>query len=326
MPATMKSRFLALAEPQSHDKQWLLDTLQLAIELELATIPPYLCAYWSITDRDNNGKKVKERLRHIYLEEMMHMGMAANVLKAIGGQPRMVRDAVASYPCQFPGHVHEGLQVQLGSMTEAQLDTFLAIERPEKQLDYPVRTTAPNAGARDSFKTIGEFYQAILDALSSLHAEGQISFSEAGQVEYDGYISKVLSLDDAQTAIKKIQQQGEGTTSEPTGDDPKKLAHFYAFNEIKKGGELEKVNGDWVYNRAGKPIHLPKVYELKGPASNDVSAEFDKMYSDMLRALDAAWRGDAANIQNAIDLMYPLAGPVRKLMSQGFWPLFEYRE
>lgn len=31
-----------------HDLVWLKEALQAAIELELATLPPYLCAMWSI--------------------------------------------------------------------------------------------------------------------------------------------------------------------------------------------------------------------------------------------------------------------------------------
>ena len=34
--------------PEKHDINWLKQALQWAIQLELATIPPYLCAMWSI--------------------------------------------------------------------------------------------------------------------------------------------------------------------------------------------------------------------------------------------------------------------------------------
>src|ERR1700680_1404705 len=36
--------------PPNRDLQWLKDGLQGAIELELSTLPPYLCGMWSIQD------------------------------------------------------------------------------------------------------------------------------------------------------------------------------------------------------------------------------------------------------------------------------------
>lgn len=36
---------------QEHDKNWLKEGLQAAVELELATIPVYLCGMWSIQEQ-----------------------------------------------------------------------------------------------------------------------------------------------------------------------------------------------------------------------------------------------------------------------------------
>ena len=35
---------------RDRDSGWLKESLQAAIELELSTLPPYLCAMWSIRD------------------------------------------------------------------------------------------------------------------------------------------------------------------------------------------------------------------------------------------------------------------------------------
>src|SRR3954447_18309533 len=41
---------LMRVSPADHDLEWLKSSLQAAVELEMATIPPYLCAMWSIKD------------------------------------------------------------------------------------------------------------------------------------------------------------------------------------------------------------------------------------------------------------------------------------
>ncbi len=41
--------------PPQHDLAWLQEALQAAIQLELATLPPYLCAMWSIASGDGDA-------------------------------------------------------------------------------------------------------------------------------------------------------------------------------------------------------------------------------------------------------------------------------
>ena len=62
--------------------------LPTAIELEHSTIPPYLCALYSIKDGDN--QESAQIIKSVVIEEMLHMILAANVLKnAIGGARRI---------------------------------------------------------------------------------------------------------------------------------------------------------------------------------------------------------------------------------------------
>ena len=60
------------------DVQSLQAHLQCAIELEHATLPPYLCALYSL-DRDRNPVAF-EVLLSVFVEEMLHITLAANVL------------------------------------------------------------------------------------------------------------------------------------------------------------------------------------------------------------------------------------------------------
>ena len=57
--------------------------LQWALELEHSTIPPYLCALYSI--REDANPAAAELVRSVFMEEMLHMTLVANVLNAVGG-------------------------------------------------------------------------------------------------------------------------------------------------------------------------------------------------------------------------------------------------
>ena len=104
--------------------------LQIAIELEHATLPPYLCALYSIKPGFN--QEVATLIRSVVLEEMLHMALACNILIAIGGQPSIGKPGfVPRYPGPLPGGVRGDLTVRLRRCSIAQIhDVFLSIEEP----------------------------------------------------------------------------------------------------------------------------------------------------------------------------------------------------
>src|SRR4051794_4535150 len=65
----------------NRDIDWVREGLQVAIELEWGTIPPYLYAWWSIDTRnDGDPDDVAGAFRRIVIEEMLHMSIACNLL------------------------------------------------------------------------------------------------------------------------------------------------------------------------------------------------------------------------------------------------------
>src|SRR5262245_10440365 len=109
-----------------HDLDWLRRSLQAAIELEFATIPPYLTAYWSIKDRRNPAAA---SIREVCLEEMLHLAICCNLLTAIGGSPALNTPAVVpSYPGPLPGGVHPGLVVRLEGLSKEVAKSFMEVE------------------------------------------------------------------------------------------------------------------------------------------------------------------------------------------------------
>ena len=61
--------------------------LQWAIELEHSTLPPYLSALYSIKDGAN--QEAVEVIHSVFIEEMLHLTLAANILNAVGGSPQL---------------------------------------------------------------------------------------------------------------------------------------------------------------------------------------------------------------------------------------------
>lgn len=80
----------------------LQDALQTAMQLEFSTVPPYLCAQWSIKS-DPSG--VADMIENIVVQEMYHFALAGNMLTAIGGVPRI---ANAGFISRYPTNVLPG--------------------------------------------------------------------------------------------------------------------------------------------------------------------------------------------------------------------------
>jgi Ferritin-like len=106
----------------------LREHLQWAIELEHFTLPPYLCALYSL-DAGRNPE-VTEVVGSVLVEEMLHMTLAANLLNAVGGRPRLdTPQMLPGYPRCLP-HGDRSFEVPLLRFGPEALDVFLKIERP----------------------------------------------------------------------------------------------------------------------------------------------------------------------------------------------------
>src|SRR3979409_1336801 len=86
----------------------LKDALQIAMQLEFSTIPPYLCAQWSI-DGDPGG--VGDMIEGIVVQEMFHVAVAGHMLTASGGRPNIANASfIPTYPTNvLPGGIAQSL-------------------------------------------------------------------------------------------------------------------------------------------------------------------------------------------------------------------------
>lgn len=307
---------------QVRAEEWSLEQLQTslewAVELELSTLPTYLSGMWSIKEQSG---PVHTLINSVVLEEMLHLGLAANMLTAVGGTPKMT---APTYPGNLPGGVLPPLTVQLGGLTRSSVEMYMQIELPENPPPPP-----------EWSPTIGQFYDGIWTAFTSLQpsldtknqVSTTISVPDPDQPAGGGSITEPLNvlstLGDVETAINTIKDQGEGTSSGPDApefDAPEggELAHYYRFGEILNGKQYVKVDGSWEY--AGDPVPFPDCYPVapipKGgyPGAPNMGA-FDTQYATLLTQLEETWAG-TGSLDDAIGTMFELESLAAKIVAE----------
>ncbi|WP_405870894.1 ferritin-like protein [Streptomyces sp. NBC_00005] len=303
------ARLLAVPE-DGRGVEWLREALQVAVTLELATIPPYLCGWWSIKDR---GAEAARLIRRIVGDEMFHLGIVCNLLVAVGGRPR-IKAAAATYPGPLPGGVRAGVNVYLSGLTRSSVhDVMMAIEAPEESPE----------GRADASPTVGHFYGDMLKAFQNVAPELSVRGQLSVHIGSDE-LRPVETPDDVERAIEIIREQGEGTGSSPSdsfGDDHP--AHYYAFGEIYYGRELRETDDGWRF--VGPPVPFPDVRPMapvpaggwpNPPAQvRQLLHRFDATYSAVLENLEAAWAGGGPRtLGAAVHAMRGLGTPAKELM------------
>jgi hypothetical protein len=332
--------------------------LQSAVQLELTTIPPYLCALYSIKEGTNRASI--DVIQSVVMEEMLHMVLAANVLNAIGGKPDVnSKDFVPNYPVELK---MLGLTVNLEKFAESSIDLFINIERPDsKPNDQP----APGCQAFDEFHSIGQFYEQIELGLIDLSEEGNIFTGnpdhQIGPEHYyggGGDLLRVTDLDSARLALKEIIGQGEGIpfsiweseVANPGRAAYLEMAHFYRFLEIRERrryngtekivpesktppdpkGEVLSVTWNDVY-----PMRKnPKMADLPhGSEALEKAKAFNRTYMDLLNNLHETMNGKPEQMLKSVGIMYSLKYQAIELMKtpvpgskETIGPSFEFVE
>jgi hypothetical protein len=329
-------------------KEKLFAWLQTAIELELATIPPYLVALLSI--RLPNNREPAELIRSVMIEEMLHLALVANVLNAVGGRPRLDKDAIPRYPLQmkFEGKVFEDRQfwIDLAPFSKAAIEIFMQIEKPQEP-QRPAGLTDEIVMIDVPALTIGGFYAEIVKLLEEMEDEspGMVFVGKPElQIKKDyywsggGQIVAVHDLASAKEALDLVITQGEGAWSSGQWraaaefSSPLQMGHYYRFSEIFYGHRY-KGSDDPSKPPTGDKINVDykEVYPLKkNPRSADYKSsrelrelndEFNQRYSDMLRQLQEAMNGSPKTLYTAImDSMHHLTPIAHKMMKTAIRP------
>ncbi|MGD0303023.1 MAG: ferritin-like protein [Bryobacteraceae bacterium] len=313
--------------------------LQNAIELEHATIPPYLYALYSIKPGAN--PEIVGLIKSIVLEEMLHMSLDCNILNAISGTPKIDDpNFIPKYPGPLPGGVESDLTVDLAPFSKQVVqDTFMVIEEPEDPLHLPVLKLAEG----EKPTTIGQFYAEIINQLRTL-GDGIFTGDPKKQLTTGfGYLQTihVHNVESAVEAIKLIVDQGEGTKTSPF-DPEHELAHYYRFAEIYHGKKVIRNPASPGFAYGGHNISFdpagvwPVIANPKGtsyPAGSkarSLNHAFNYTYTSLLKALELTFNGQPDQLGPAIGLMESMKAQAMVLMAtetvpgQTAGPSFEY--
>jgi CDGSH-type Zn-finger protein len=306
--------------------------LQWAIEIEHSIIPPYLCALYSLEPGRN--REATQAITSVFIEAMLHMTLAANVLNAIGGRPVLDKpDFIPTYPQYLP-HSAKAFLIPLARFSRQTIETFMRIENPG--LDAVAET--------DAFHSQGQFYLAIEEGLKALTAtlgeRAVFSGDPARQItpsslDYtgSGRVIPVYDLASALAAIDEIEEQGEGLTPKEVWDgdrdmfqpDLDEVAHYFRYQEVLLGrfyqrgdtpatgprGSQFVVDWDAVYPMRDNP--RTSDYAPGTPIRQKMDA-FNRLYSDTLRLLHRAFNGEPAQMFASMSAMRELRTLAEALM------------
>lgn len=318
--------------------------LHAALQLEHATIPPYLTALYSIHSGTNSD--AFHIIRVVAVEEMLHLTLAANVLNAVGGTPDLTGpDFVPTYPAFLPDGETD-FQVGLQPFSREAVYTFLKIERPAGAPDEESRVMVRDEGSKGSlpahpgedtlrFYSIGDFYEEVARGLQHLEREktkaGETLFvgDPARQVtpEYyysgGGEIIPVTDMDSALAAIRLIGEQGEGLGG-AIYDEEGELAHYYRFKQLLHGRYYQE--GDEHDAPTGPPLDIDweAVYPVKADARLDdypegselhaAAVDFNRQYAGLLSLLTDSYAGRPELLIDAVVEMFRLRDGITSLM------------
>jgi hypothetical protein len=264
----------------------------------------------------------------------LHLCLAANILTAIGGLPRIDSPAVLRpYPRALP-HGDRSLELSLAPFDRVALETFLRVERP----------AAPTAASEpDRYETIGQFYAAIEDGLRRLCARmgdsavfGGDPSRQVSDVQFrrtSGRLVAVDSLSGALGALAEIVEQGEGTGRGEVWDGDRDLfhperaevAHYYRFQELELGrryrpgdtprtgptGEVTTLD----FGAVSPMRRNPRLVDHPvGHPIRSAQHDFNITYCMMLSLLEQAFNGTPAVLDDAIRTMFGLRAKAQALM------------
>jgi hypothetical protein len=310
----------------------LREHLQWAIELEHTTIPPYLCALYSIEAGKNLG--AVEVISSVVVEEMLHLTLAANLLNAVGGCPRLaIPKMMQGFPRPLP-HGDRSFEISLLRFGFEAIETFLKIEQP---------SSTGSAPEGENYETIGQFYDAIRRGLRELSAtlgEANVfSGDPARQITDEhiysgsGSIIAVNNLASALVAVEEIVEQGEGAghTQVWDGDsdvfhpERDQAAHYYRFQELKLGRRYRR--GDTPRTGpTGDPISIdwdsvrpmrtnPRICDhAPGSPIRVAQEKFSQSHYALLQLLEEAFGGAPRTLGSAMGAMYSLKAQAQALM------------
>lgn len=294
------------------------DLLQAALRLEFAVIPTYLSAAFSL---GRNNAAIAQLLTRVAIEEMLHFTVVGNTMNAIGIAPD-IKGAVPTFPCDIDV-VEPALHLELKPFSlDLLTELFLRIETPEEPMIF-------KSAFAERPKTVGQFYQDIIDILEADTIPGLFHIDPANKnvpvipgppnfrptayrddndrEKYPIPATIDFAIADKASAVRHLKwivDQGEGTSRTDTNpiDISGLPAHYYRFVSILKGRYLVEdptADNGYSYSGGSLPFDAADVHQSDpNPIAADYAGHgglfshmdrFNRMYSKMVEALAVAF-------------------------------------
>lgn len=330
-------------------KTHILDDLQRAIELELLTIPPYLTAYFSIKPKTNTV--VANIIRSVFMEEMLHICLAGNIMVSLGGHVRLGPENIPKYPVIL-GFRNREFEIGLTRLCPQSIHIFRRLELPDEMPPLEEFVDLMEDVSIEGY-SIGDFYNHIRENINELHKachqQGKTLFNpdpsnQITETYFWGARGKpiaVVDIDSANLALDEIIDQGEGGTCTIFEDNqqdcslPPEPSHFYKFSEVYYQQKYQ-LDDDPFKPPTGKEfkVHYDKVYPIKknckqkdfknNPELAALNNKFNENYTLMLKQIEEAFNGNPkalyTSIMNGMHGLTPVAQAMVKMKIDPFDP------
>lgn len=213
-------------------KDDLIAHVKTGMQVELGTMPIYLCAMYSInSDNGGWGTKARSNIRDVVQQEMLHLALAGNMLRALDGVQLLYDSSfLPTYPSQI---LFEPIWMKLQPANKENLECFLKIEAPYMPDPLPpahyLRAEPPHI--LPDYNSIGEFYRQMERGIRKLVAQYPDLFSSNTDMQFTGdefFDSKMTVITDERSALEAfttIVDQGEGSIGVPE-------SHYSIFVEL----------------------------------------------------------------------------------------------
>lgn len=336
-------------DPDTITLENLYRHLHIAMKLELATIPPYLLAMYTMYEGDMNDPQyryefgdnalVRELIREVVVEEMLHLTIVGNLLIVVGGKPILNKKegVVTQYPAPLPNSADQSFLVNLDHFNRSQIKSFAILEMPSLDGDQP---------ELDGYHTIGQMYEGIIKLLEALeekqgniyHPENCLQIDSKYYYNSGGKLEPIKDLKSAKKGIELIIEQGEGIVKDtrswlkalldPLSDEERELpisahSHFLKYVEIIEGRRYRSLSQKQIWKLGGCPlpdgdpieVKWKNVYETKkNPLTSDYkednlrekSHRFNLGYRALLDCIQISFEGHPEKMVEAVQIMYKL--------------------
>lgn len=290
---------------QTWTKELVQQHAQVAVAIEIYTLPFYFTAMTSIKDTDSEAYKT---INSVCIEEMLHLQLAANLCIALDTTPNIT---VPKYGVNLPylkpddpaTNHYALLNATLGAFNETTLNTMLDIETPE-EFESQDHTTP-----QYPYDSIGNFYEALLAGIQAVGVD-QFSWNTTNQQDtwhgqVSGLTAIIANIDDATSAINTINEQGEGQNLNPVPTPPFTGKQFPIESQYQLQNDSTDSSAYNTTSHFGRFINLqnaansggyPPTYSVTTPPGSGAGSAQDQLqttFAAVVSNLNDVWTNGA---------------------------------